>query len=227
MKRILLPIVIVALNMTMILTSCGNHNGSEAKKIAITAIDTMDNDSGIIATRTRHVLYRNHGWEILVEHDDSTGEKYCYATVDGATDRLKFGNEYLDGGGADITAFMCGRNVFIVGDIKPNSNGWTTRFLLYSIRNGDKQVKFIDAGAAILFKRDEIVVARARLTNPDADCTANERWVMYDVHYNSNGLITKEDKSEYEYHEMKHRFGEELIGKDETYYRDCERHYSK
>lgn len=57
----------------------------------------------------------------------------------------------------------------------------------------------------------EIIVADARLTNPDADCTANEIWVMHDVHFDVNGNKIREDKKEYDYKRMKQKYGEDFV----------------
>ena len=44
-------------------------------------------------------------------------------------------------------------------------------------------MKYVYAGAAIRFTPKEIIIAGARLTNEDAECTADEVWVMHDVHF--------------------------------------------
>ena len=44
-------------------------------------------------------------------------------------------------------------------------------------------MKYVYAGAAIRFTPKEIIIAGARLTNEDAKCTADEVWVMHDVHF--------------------------------------------
>lgn len=73
-------------------------------------------------------------------------------------------------------------------------------------------MKLINVGAAIRFTPQEIVMAEARLTNEDeAECTADEIWVMHDVHYDISGHRTREEKKEYNYAEMEHRYGEELV----------------
>ena len=76
-----------------------------------------------------------------------------------------------------------GKYLFLVGDFKPNSNGWTCRFPLCRINTDDLTMKYVYAGAAIRFTPKEIVIAGARLTNEDAKCTADEVWVMHDVHF--------------------------------------------
>ena len=42
-----------------------------------------------------------------------------------------FCHEYLDDGGCDFSYYSYGKYLFLVGDFKPNSNGWTCRFPLY------------------------------------------------------------------------------------------------
>ena len=72
-------------------------------------------------------------------------------------------------------------------------------------------MKYVYAGAAIRFTQKGIVIADARLTNEDAECTADEIWVMHDVHFDVNGNKIREDKKEYDYEEMEWRYGNELV----------------
>lgn len=148
--------------------------------------------------------------ELYLERDSSA--TYCFTVKNGVRERMKFGNMYLDDGAPSLTYYKYSKYIYIVGDINPNSNGWTCRFFLYRINTDDFSMKLINAGAAIRFTPKEIVMAEARLTNEDkAECTADEIWVMHDVHYDINGHRTREEKKEYDYAEMEHRYGEKLV----------------
>ena len=148
--------------------------------------------------------------ELYLERDSSA--YYCYSVKNGVREMVKFGNMYLDDGAPMLTYYKYNKYIYLVGDIMPNSNGWTSRFFLYRMNTKDFSMKLICAGAAIRFTPKEIVVAEARLTNEnEAECTADEIWVMHDVHYDINGHRTREEKKEYNYAEMEHRYGEELV----------------
>ena len=155
-------------------------------------------------------IFKRNDTELIIERDTSW-YSYCYAVKDGVKRKLVFGQEYLDEGAAELTYYAYDRYLYIVGDIKPNSNGWTCRYSLYRIDKGDFSLKFIYSGAAIHFSPHEIIVADARLTNPDADCTADEVWVMHDVHFDVNGNKIREDKKEYDYKRMEQKYGEDFV----------------
>lgn len=148
--------------------------------------------------------------ELYLERDSLS--YYCYSVKNGVRERMKFGNMYLDDGAPSLTYYKYSKYIYIVGDINPNSNGWTCRFFLYRINTDDFSMKLINAGAAIRFTPKEIVIAEARLTNEDkAECTADEIWVMHDVHYDIHGNRIREEKKEYDCRELEHRYGEELV----------------
>ena len=155
-------------------------------------------------------IFKASDRELYLERDSSA--YYCYSVKNGVRERIRFGNDYLDDGAFRLTYYQYRKYIYIVGDIMPNSNGWVSRFFLYRINTDDLSMKLIDAGAAIRFTPQEIVMAEARITNEDkAECTADEIWVMHDVHYDINGHRTREEKKEYNYAEMEHRYGEELV----------------
>ena len=148
--------------------------------------------------------------ELYLERDSSA--YYCYSVKNGVRERIRFGNDYLDDGAFRLTYYQYRKYIYIVGDIMPNSNGWVSRFFLYRINTDDLSMKLIDAGAAIRFTPQEIVMAEARLTNEDeAECTAAEIWVMHDVHYDIHGNRIREEKKEYDCRELEHRYGEDLV----------------
>ena len=148
--------------------------------------------------------------ELYLERDSSA--YYCYSVKNGVRERMRFGNDYLDDGAFSLTYYQYRNFIYIAGDIMPNSNGWVSRFFLYRINTDDFSMKLIDAGAAIRFTPQEIVMAEARLTNEDeAECTAAEIWVMHDVHYDIHGNRIREEKKEYDCRELENRYGEDLV----------------
>ena len=155
-------------------------------------------------------IFKASDRELYLERDSSA--YYCYSVKNGVRERIRFGNDYLDDGAFRLTYYQYRKYIYIVGDIMPNSNGWVSRFFLYRINTDDLSMKLIDAGAAIRFTPQEIVMAEARLTNEDeAECTAAEIWVMHDVHYDIHGNRIREEKKEYDCRELEHRYGEDLV----------------
>ena len=198
----------------LLLASCGQIKKENVPVVSVDTIalnDTPATAVGIEDTISRQLtIFKRNDTELIIERDTSW-YSYCYAVKDGVKRKLVFGQEYLDEGAAELTYYAYDRYLYIVGDIKPNSNGWTCRYSLYRIDKGDFSLKFIYAGAAIHFSPHEIIVADARLTNPDADCTADEVWVMHDVHFDVNGNKIREDKKEYDYKRMEQKYGEDFV----------------
>ena len=187
-------------------TSNGNTSGTNDKIAAQkTVTDSMPAEESDESVKC-FTIFKKSGRELYIERD-SLWSMHCYTVKNGVKRKMVFNHEYLDDGAAELTYFAYDRYLYIVGDIKPNSNGWTCRYSLFRIDKGDFSLKFIYAGAAIHFSPHEIIVAEARLTNPDADCTANEIWVMHDVHFDVNGNKIREDKQEYNYERMEQKFG--------------------
>ena len=198
----------------LLLASCGQIKKENVPVVSVDTIalnDTPATAVGIEDTISRQLtIFKRNDTELIIERDTSW-YSYCYAVKDGVKRKLVFGQEYLDEGAAELTYYAYDRYLYIVGDIKPNSNGWTCRYSLYRIDKGDFSLKFIYPGAAIHFSPHEIIVADARLTNPDADCTADEVWVMHDVHFDVNGNKIREDKKEYDYKRMEQKYGEDFV----------------
>ena len=159
---------------------------------------------------SRLTIFKKDGKELFIERDTSWTST-CYSVINGIKRKLIFNQDYLDDGVAELTYYAYDRFLYIVGDIKPNSNGWTCRYSLYRIDTDDFSMKHIYTGAAIRFCSREIVIADARLTNPDADCTADEIWVMHDVHFDVNGNRIHEDRKEYDFKEMERLYGKNLV----------------
>ena len=187
-------------------TSKSNTSGTNDKiAVQTTVTDSMPAEESDESVK-RYTIFKKSGKELYIERD-SLWSMYCYTIKNGVKRKLVFNHEYLDDGACEFSYYSYGKYLYLVGDIKPNSNGWTSRYSLYRIDKGDFSLKFIYAGAAIHFSPHEIIVAEARLTNPDADCTANEIWVMHEVHFDVNGNKIREDKQEYNYERMEQKFG--------------------
>lgn len=202
---------IISVCLIMMLVACGQNKKGQPTNLKTTSKELSATEYGSDTGKNRIILYESENLKVFVERNDSMWEGCCYVSVDDIEKKLDFGNEYLDSGSADFSVYAYDQNLFIVGDINPNSNGWTNRFLLYKMKRKDLKPIFIDAGAAINFRKEEIVIAKARLTNPDAGSTIDERWLMHDVHYDTDGRLCKEDRREYDYQEMTGRFGDKLI----------------
>ena len=186
-------------------------NDTLVKKDTLEKVDTLEKEVEKEDTVSRKLtIYKRKNMELIIERDSSY-KTFCYAVKNGVKRKLVFNHQYLDDCSAYFSYYSYDRYVYIVGDFEPNSNGWTCRFPLYRIDKRDLSMKFIYEGAAIHFSPNEIVVADPRLTNPDADCTAHEIWVMHDVHFNVNGKKIREDKKEYDYLRMEQKYGEDLI----------------
>lgn len=205
MKKILLLSAVL-----LLFCSCGQTaNGKDAVAAADTATHSEAEETED-TTVSRLTVFKDGNRELVIERDTSY-MSCCYAVEDGARRKLVFEQEYLDDGSAEFTYHAYDRYVYVVGDFKPCSDGWVCRYPLFRIDKNDFSLKFIHAGAAVRFNADEIVVADARLTNPGAECTADEVWVMHDVHFDVDGRRIREDQSEYDYREMERRYGENLV----------------
>ena len=148
-----------------------------------------------------------------IDEEGST-QTFCYAEnlQTNKKEKLFFsGADYddcMNDGYGDLWGFASsdGRYVFVVGDIKPNSNGWTERFLIYRIDTNNLKIKLMNQVAAVQPLSNGYRVAAARITNPDALCTAEELWLMHDVYYNFKGKVISRDRHEYDYNEMVKRY---------------------
>lgn len=198
----------------LLLASCGQIKKENVPVVSVDTIALNDTPATAVGMEDtiscQLTIFKRNDTELIIERDTSW-YSYCYAVKDGVKRKLVFGQEYLDEGAAELTYYAYDRYLYIVGDIKPNSNGWTCRYSLYRIDKGDFSLKFIYSGAAIHFSPHEIIVSDARLTNPDADCTADEVWVMHDVHFDVNGNKIREDKKEYDYKRMEQKYGEDFV----------------
>ena len=125
--------------------------------------------------------------------------------------KVIFGHEYGNDGFPIIYYHRFGGVIYLVGDFVPNSNGWTIRFPVYKVDAKTFDMSFIADGAAVNFGKDGFKIAQCRLTNPDADCTADEVWVMHNSYYDINGKKVRQDNSEYGYDAMEKEYGDSLV----------------
>jgi len=99
----------------------------------------------------------------------------------------------------------------LIGDLVPNSDGWTVRYHLYRIDTQTLETKHIGDFAAIHFEDDGFKAATARLTNPDAKCTADEVFAIRDNYYNYDGTLIRKGEKEYQYTDMLKQYGDSLV----------------
>ena len=178
--------------------------------IADTIVPADNSDSESDSPKLRRTIYSRNGRTIYFETADYM--VYCYAQVGNDPPRkMIFGHEYGEDSFPVMYSHIYGDNVFVVGDFMPNSNGWTVRFPIYRINAKTFKMKFMTDGAAVHFGKDGFKVAHCRLTNPDANCTADERWMMHDTYYNSAGKKIREDRHEYDYLKMEEKYGDTLV----------------
>ena len=125
--------------------------------------------------------------------------------------KIAFGDIYLDDGAKAMLLHQQDKYVYVVGDIVPNSNGWTVRYHLYRLDTLTLETKHIGNFAAIHFEDDGFKAATTRLTNPDAECTADEIYAIHDVYFNNEGQQISESKVEYRYDEMERIYSDSLV----------------
>lgn len=217
MRKIIFGAIAVAIVLSIAILWSDKTKDEEVRDVAEPArsddserlahrLPEQDSLTDEVQPGVRLSMYKKADRELYIERDTSW-TTHCYAVENGEKRRIELGDNSF----FSLTYFAYDRYLYLVGDTNPNSNGWTCRYSLYRIDLRDFSLKHISDGAAIRFRPREIVVADARLTNPDADCTADEIWVMHDVHFDVKGNKIREDKREYDYAEMGHRYGEALI----------------
>lgn len=138
-------------------------------------------------------------------YDDGTDfyDEGLWATMDYETDRVV---------GLDYTVSPDNRFLYVVGDIRANSNGWIYEYQLFRINCETLEVKIIADAAAIAVTERGFKYAEARLTNEDtATCTADENWVMHDVEIDWEGVrYFFYNGEEYNYDVMTKNYGRTL-----------------
>ena len=175
--------------------ACKQQNGN--------AIERKQQDSIVSEQKFQNKKVIGQG----IHLEKKNGYVYCYAD----SQSVVFNDEYLDDGAFAMSLYQKDRYAYIVGDIMPNSNGWTVRYHLYRIDTLMLSVKHIGDFAAIKFGDAGFKAATARLLNTDAKCTADERYAIRDNYYNYNGVLIRKDKDEYAYDGMEREYGDTLV----------------
>ena len=188
------------------LMGCENNRTTRGEELD--SIATADSVCEI--PEYRAVLYDEDDRRIILATSDGWGEFLCYVqNGNGSLKKVDVGAESLDG--AAIYQYRYGDNIFIVGDIQANSNGWTINYPIHRLNVKTLQLDYLESAAAIHFDKDGFKIAKCRLTNEDAMCTADEIWVIHNCYYNSEGEKIKEDSKEYYYDHMVDEYGEEMV----------------
>lgn len=160
--------------------------------------------------KLHRTIYNKNGRTIFFETEDCM--VYCYTQKGNKPPRkVAFEHEYVEDSFPRMYSRVYGEKIFVVGDIMPNSNGWTVKFQIYKINAKTLKITFVDEAAAVHFGKDGFKIAQCRLTNPDAGCTTDERWVMHNTYYNSTGRKIREDRREYDYKQMEEEYGDTLV----------------
>lgn len=143
--------------------------------------------------------------KIYLEKD--SGLVYCYAD----SQRVVFNNDYMDGGAMAMMVYHIDSCVYVIGDLVPNSDGWTVRYQLYKVDCQTLEAKHIGDFAAIHFEDNGFKAATTRLTNPDATCTADEVFAIQDNYYNYDGTFIRKSENEYTYNDMLIGYSDSLV----------------
>lgn len=206
---------VMVLSGLFLLSSCKSKQPTQAvvgEKIDSVAVDSLDTMYNPI--ESQRTLYAEKGRKVYLAIESDMVS--CYTQKeDSQAQKLIFGHEYGNEGFPIMYSYRYGNNIFLVGDFVPNSNGWTVRFPIYKINVESLEMSFVGDGAAVHFDKNGFKVAQCRLTNPEADCTANEIWLMHNSYYDVNGKKIREDKSEYDYETMEKEYGDSLVNAQE------------
>lgn len=204
-----MPYIIVLCGL-ILLSSCQSKQATQAVGEMTDSVSAGKIDSTPNSIESRKIIYDENDRLIYLAVDSDLVS--CYTQEgDNQPQKMFFGHVYGKDGFPVMYSHRYGNNIFLVGDFVPNSNGWTIRFPIYKINAENFDMFFIDDGAAVYFEKDGFKVAQCRLTNPDADCTANEIWVMHNSYYDTNGKKIREDKSEYVFEAMEKEYGDSLV----------------
>ena len=144
-------------------------------------------------------------YKIYLQKD--SGLVYCYAD----SQRVVFNNDYMDGGALAMMLYPKDSSVYVIGDIVPNSDGWTVRYQLYKVDTQTLETRHIGDFAAIHFEDNGFKAATTRLTNPDAKCTADEMFAIQDNYYNYDGTLIRKSENEYTYNDMLIGYSDSLV----------------
>lgn len=191
---------------TLFIISCKQNTHVHLR---IEGDDTYSNVTKVANNIREKQRYVAKGYPNLYLEKDS-GYVYCYAD----SQQIVFGDIYLDSGAMAMMLYPKGRYAYIIGDIVPNSDGWTVRYHLYRIDTQTFETKHIGDFAAICFEDNGFKAAVTRLTNPDAACTAEEVFAIHDIFFNDKGQQIRESSVEYRYDEMETIYSDSLVNAD-------------
>ena len=108
-------------------TSNGYPSGTNDKiAVQTTVTDSMPAEESDESVK-RYTIFKKSGKELYIERD-SLWSMYCYTIKNGVKRKMVFNHEYLDDGACEYSYYSYGKYLYLVGDIKPNSNGWTSRY---------------------------------------------------------------------------------------------------
>lgn len=195
-------LLFIAMSCTLFAASC--------KQKQVMQKDVSHGDTIEVAGKTDSLDSKQR--YVAMEHpclylEKDSGSVFCYAD----SQRITFNDEYLDNGAMAMMIYPKGRYAYVIGDIVPNSDGWTVRYHLYQIDTQTLETKHIGDFAAIRFEDNGFKTAITRLTNPEATCTAEEVFAIHDVYFNEEGQQIRESKTEYRYDEMERMYGDSLV----------------
>lgn len=129
-------------------------------------------------------------------------------------DRYDDGSDFNAGGLTEYARCKIIPNdkIYALTSAHANSNGWTTEFQLFLVDCQTLSAEhLLDCAAARGTDDGGVTVAIARLTNEDtAEYTAEEIWLMHDLHFDNRGNPESVGNEEYSYSEMQRLFGENL-----------------
>jgi len=146
----------------------------------------------------------------LVKDTIETGFVSCYAD----NQELVFNDDLLDGGTPVMRLYQNGKYAYVVGDLLPNSDGWTVRYHLYRVDTQSLEIKYIGIFAAIHFDENGFKAATTRLTNPDANTSADRLYAIRNNFYDNEGVLIRRGESEYYYDDMIIEYSDSLVNAD-------------
>ena len=157
----------------------------------------------------------------LFEHQihfekDTTGTNLvvCYAD----NQKLFFNDELLDDKCEAMLLYKIGRYAYVMGDLIPNSTGWTVRYSLHRVDTQTLETKHIGRFAAIHFDKNGFKAATTRLTNPDANCCADMVFAIRDNYYDSEGKLVRKGKNEYYVDDLEKEYSDTLVNAYKVWY---------
>ncbi|MCQ2238251.1 MAG: hypothetical protein MJZ73_03350 [Bacteroidaceae bacterium] len=157
---------------------------------------------------------------------DENGSKFLYAATHKGKgdpqikkiaikyDRYNDGYDFFSEGFMEYPRYILlpNNNIYLLTRIFANS-GWQTEFQLYLLDCKTLKSEFIvDCAAARGTDDGGVTVAIAKLTNEDtASYSAEQIWLMHDLHYNNSGNPISVGDKDYSYSDMIKMYGENLI----------------